>query len=67
MKKVALASVLAIATASASFAGGYSEPVIEAPVIVEEASTSSIGSPLATAALVALGVGLIALAASDDS
>ncbi|RYH10858.1 hypothetical protein [Tropicimonas sp. IMCC6043] len=41
MKKFALAAVLSLA-ATATFAGGYSEPVIE-PVIIEEETGSSSG------------------------
>ncbi|WP_417250410.1 hypothetical protein [Celeribacter sp.] len=57
MKKVVLAAGLTLA-ATAAFAGGYSEPVIEAPVIVEEAAGSSLGG---SAALILLG--LLAVAA----
>jgi hypothetical protein len=46
------------AGATTAFAGSYSEAVIEAPVIVEEASTSSTGMllPLFLLALVAAAV-----------
>ncbi len=50
MKKLALAAVLA-ATATAASAGSYAEPVIEAPVIVEETSSSSTGIVLPLIAL----------------
>ena len=40
MKKIALAAALSVAATSA-FAGGYSEPIVEAPVIVEETAASS--------------------------
>lgn len=58
MKKFVTAAVFAL-SATASFAGGYSEPVIEAPVIVEETSSSSAGGyvvPLLILALVAAAV-----------
>lgn len=60
MKKVVLAAGLALAS-TAAFAGGYSEPVIEAPVIVEETSSSSMGS----AALILLGLLAVAAIAAD--
>lgn len=54
MKKLALAAVLA-GTATAASAGSYAEPVIEAPVIVEETSSSSVGIvlPLIAIAVIA--------------
>ncbi|MDT8328167.1 MAG: hypothetical protein RQ750_12405 [Roseovarius sp.] len=56
MKKLVLAAALT-AAASTAFAGSYAEPVIEAPVVVEEtaASSSSAGVwiPLALVAIVA--------------
>ncbi len=56
MKKLVLAAALASA-ATAGFAGNMSEPVMEAPVIVEEtaASSSSAGIwiPLVLLAVVA--------------
>jgi hypothetical protein len=57
MKKLVLAAALT-AAATTAFAGSYSEAVIEAPVIVEEASTSSTGMllPLFLLALVAAAV-----------
>jgi len=42
MKKLVLAAALT-AVATTSFAGSYSEPVIEAPVIIEEAASSATG------------------------
>ncbi|MEP4196308.1 MAG: hypothetical protein ABJL99_11815 [Aliishimia sp.] len=42
MKKLVLAAALAGA-ASTAFAGSVADPIIEAPVIVEEASSSSTG------------------------
>ena len=46
------------AAASTAFAGSVSEPIIEAPVIIEEASSSSSGIllPLILLALVAAAV-----------
>ncbi|ALI55574.1 hypothetical protein [Celeribacter marinus] len=62
MKKVVLASAFALTAVSAS-AGSYSEPMIEAPVIVEEAAGSSLGG---SAALILLGVLAIAAVVSAD-
>ena len=42
MKKLVLAAALS-AAASTAFAGNLSEPVVEAPVIVEETQSSSSG------------------------
>ena len=42
MKKLVLAAALT-AAASTAFAGTPAEPVVEAPVIVEEATNSSAG------------------------
>ncbi|MBT4234030.1 hypothetical protein [Planktomarina temperata] len=58
MKKLILATVFAAATTTA-FAGGMSEPVMEAPVVastMDEAagSVSSLLIPLALIAIVAL-------------
>jgi hypothetical protein len=57
MKKLVLAAALT-AVATTSFAGSYSEPVIEAPVIIEEAGSSSTGVllPLLLLTLVAAAV-----------
>ena len=57
MKKLALAAVLT-AAASTAFAGSLADPVIEAPVIVEEATSSSSGIliPLLLLAIVAAAV-----------
>lgn len=63
MKKlVTLASVLTL-TAGAAFAGGMSEPVVEAePIVIEDAPSSNMG--LLIPALLVLA---IAAAASDSS
>lgn len=60
MKKVALAAALSLAATSA-FAGGYTPPVMEPEVIVEETTGTGAGIvvPLLLLALVA------AVAASD--
>lgn len=42
MKKLALAAALSVA-ATTAFAGGYTEPVIEPEVIVEDTSSSAAG------------------------
>ena len=57
MKKLVLAAALS-ASASTAFAGSLADPIIEAPVIVEEASSSSSGIliPLILLALVAAAV-----------
>ena len=57
MKKLVLAAALS-AAASTAFAGSLADPIIEAPVIVEEASGSSGGIllPLILLALVAAAV-----------
>lgn len=57
MKKLVLAAALAAAASTAS-AGAISEPVIEAPVIVQEAEGASSGIilPLILLALVAAAV-----------
>ena len=57
MKKLVLAAAFAGA-ASAGFAGSVADPVIEAPVVVEEAASSSAGIilPLILIALVAAAV-----------
>ncbi|SEK85281.1 hypothetical protein SAMN05443999_102401 [Roseovarius azorensis] len=56
MKKLVLAAALSVA-ASTAFAGNLSEPVIEAPVVVEETNASSssaaIWVPLVLLAIVA--------------
>jgi hypothetical protein len=57
MKKLVLAAALT-AAASTAFAGNLSDPVIEAPVIVEQATGSSQGIliPLLILVLVAAAV-----------
>lgn len=56
MKKLVLAAALS-AAASTAFAGSYAEPIIEAPVIVEETAASSSAAgvwiPLVLLAIVA--------------
>lgn len=54
MKKLVLAATLAAAASTAS-AGNLAEPVIEAPVIVEEAQSSSSGIWLPLILLVLVG------------
>ena len=61
MKKLVLAAALAAAASTAS-AGNLAEPVVEAPVIVEETSGSSSGWGLPLVLLVLVGA---AVAASD--
>lgn len=64
MKKIALAAAIALATATAATAGGYSEPAITTVAVVEEASSSSLGSvgSISTGTLVAVALGLVVLA-----
>ena len=42
MKKLFLAAAMTVA-ASSAFAGSLADPIIEAPVVVEEATSSSAG------------------------
>ena len=57
MKKLVLAAALT-AAASTAFAGAPAEPIIEAPVIVEETQSSSAGIivPLILLAIVGVAV-----------
>ena len=57
MKKFVLAAALTV-VASSAFAGSLADPIIEAPVIVEEATSSSAGIlvPLLLLVLVAAAV-----------
>lgn len=59
MKKIALAVAVSVAATSA-FAGGYSEPMMEPEIIVEDTSSSAGGIIVPILALI-----LIAAAASD--
>lgn len=60
MKKLVLAAAFAAAATNA-FAGNMAEPVIEAPVIVEETASSSAGG----IAIPLLLLAVLAVAASD--
>jgi len=59
MKKLALAAALT-AAASTAFAGNMAEPVMEAPVVVEETNASSSAAgvwvPLVVLAIIAAAV-----------
>ncbi len=55
MKKLILAATLSVA-ASTAIAGSLAEPVIEAPVVVEETTSSSSGILLPLILLVLVGV-----------
>ena len=60
MKKIALAAALSV-SASTAFAGNMDAPVMEAPVIVEEAaagSSAGIVVPLLILAVVAAAVAM---------
>ena len=59
MKKLVLAAALT-AAASTAFAGSLAEPVIEAPVIVEETGSSVSGIWLLIALLVLVGAAIAA-------
>ena len=61
MKKIALAAAMSVA-ASTAFAGGLAEPVIEAPVIEEEAATGSAAGIVVPLLLLAI---IAAVAATD--
>ncbi|MEN8834019.1 MAG: hypothetical protein ABF285_00980 [Pacificibacter sp.] len=66
MKKVILAATIVAASASASFAGGYSEPMVEAAPIVVPTEAGSSGSLGGNAALILLGLVAVAVALSTD-
>ena len=53
MKKLVLATAF-VGAASAASAGNMSDPVIEAPVIVEEATGSSAGAAIPLLLLIAV-------------
>ena len=55
MKKVALAAVFATA-ASTAYAGGYSDPIVEPPVLIEEAASTSKGSLIIPLMLIAIAI-----------
>lgn len=55
MKKLVLAAALS-AAASTAFAGSLADPVIEAPVIIQEATGSSSGMLLPLLLLVVVAV-----------
>lgn len=57
MKKFVLAAAMTVA-ASSAFAGSLADPIIEAPIIVEEATSSSAGVlvPILLLVLVAAAV-----------
>ena len=59
MKKLVLAAALT-AAASTAFAGAPAEPIIEAPVIVEETQSSSSGIILPLILLAIVGVAIAA-------
>lgn len=58
MKKLVLAAAMTVA-ASSAFAGSLADPIIEAPVVVEEATSSSAGVlvPILILVLVAAALG----------
>ena len=59
MKKLVLAAALT-AAASTAFAGSIADPIIEAPVIVEETQSSSSGIILPLILLAIVGVAVAA-------
>lgn len=63
MKKILLAAAI-ISLASPSFAGSLADPVVEPPVIVEQASSVSTGMLLP---LILISLVLIAVSSSSSS
>lgn len=59
MKKLVLAAALTAASSTA-FAGSLAEPIVEAPIIVEETQSSSAGILLPLLLLVLVGVAVAA-------
>lgn len=61
MKKIVVVAVALVAVASAAFAGGMAEPIMEmSPVVIEEAAAGSLGMgmliPLILIALIAMAM-----------
>ncbi len=61
MKKIVVVAVALVAVASAAFAGGMAEPIMEmSPVVIEEAAAGSSGAgmliPLILIALIAFAM-----------
>jgi nitrate reductase NapE component len=61
MKKIVVVAVALVAVASAAFAGGMAEPIMEmSPVVIEEAAAGSSGMgmliPLILIALIAMAM-----------
>ncbi len=61
MKKIVVVAVAIVAVASAAFAGGMAEPIMEmSPVVIEEAATGSSGAgmliPLILILLIAMAM-----------
>ena len=61
MKKIVVVAVALVAVASAAFAGGMAEPIMEmSPVVIEEAAAGSSGAgmliPLILIALIAMAL-----------
>ncbi|MFV0359075.1 hypothetical protein [Tropicimonas sp.] len=65
MQKFMISSAMVLALAAPSFAGGYSEPVVEPQPFVVEDDAGSLGGYGAAAALLG-GAALIAILANDD-
>lgn len=63
VKTLIAASAIALTSVSAATAGGMSEPVVEAPVVVVEENTGSMGSMGGSAPLL-IGLGILAVAAA---
>ena len=59
MNKLALAAALSVA-ATTSFAGGLDEPIIEAPIIVEETGSSAGGILVPILLLILIGAAVSA-------
>jgi hypothetical protein len=61
MKKIVVVAVALVAVASAAFAGGMAEPIMEmSPVVIEEAAAGSMGAgmliPLILILLIAMAM-----------
>ncbi|GAA3873791.1 hypothetical protein [Celeribacter arenosi] len=65
-KKITGALAVAMMIAGSAHAGGYSEPVIDEPVMIEQGGSSSGGSNWVVPVLLLALIG-VALASSDDA
>lgn len=65
-KTIAAAASIAVLSTSA-FAGGMSEPVMDAPIVVEEAAPAPAGSSTMTIVVLGLLAAALIFAATQDS